>query len=189
MDFYLRNHQDETIDLPLRLKWRSQAAEALSFVHQKGVVHAEVRPPNFLLHGDNLDLILCGFGGCAYEDQEATNNNALGYANPLRLWPSKVDLRGVHADIFALGSTFYYIMAGYDPLQPDGDPGKTPEESSLWWAEIERLIADKKFPSVDEFVGGSVIQGCWTYQYPNVETLIQDQELSFKGLQDNEKED
>lgn len=52
--------------MSLRLKWRTQAAEAIQFIHRKGVIHSDLRPENFLLHtvpGNNLDLLLCDFGG------------------------------------------------------------------------------------------------------------------------------
>ncbi|KAJ5111753.1 hypothetical protein NUU61_001383 [Penicillium alfredii] len=68
-DGNLQNYIDQhhaSIDMSLRFKWRTQAAEAIQFIYQKGVIHSDLRPENFLLHtvaGNEVDLLLCDFGG------------------------------------------------------------------------------------------------------------------------------
>ncbi|CAD0042947.1 unnamed protein product, partial [Aureobasidium pullulans] len=50
-----------------RLKWRLQAADAIAYLHSKGVIHSDLRPENFLLHiyndNDGPELLLSDFGG------------------------------------------------------------------------------------------------------------------------------
>jgi hypothetical protein len=63
---YLDTHKDD-ISEDLRLKWCLQAAEAIAYLHSKGVIHSDLRPSNYLLHASNddsnPDLLLSDFGG------------------------------------------------------------------------------------------------------------------------------
>lgn len=42
-----------------------QAAEALVFIHSKGVIHCDIHPKNFLLD-KKLNLRLCDFAGSLF---------------------------------------------------------------------------------------------------------------------------
>lgn len=58
----LQQHLDDyfpTIDLNVHLRWCLEAAEAIEYIHSKGVLHRGIAPANFLLHQDSLQL--CGF--------------------------------------------------------------------------------------------------------------------------------
>jgi len=62
---YLDHHND-TISLALRIKWRTQAAEAIRYIYQKGVIRSDLQPDNYLLHNNInvvLDLYATDFGG------------------------------------------------------------------------------------------------------------------------------
>ncbi|KAL3470112.1 kinase-like domain-containing protein [Aspergillus californicus] len=105
---YIDRH-DDTIDLSLRLKWCSQAAEAIQYTHQKGVIHSDLRPENFLLHKnpeDTLDLLLCDFGGLTNGGIDGGHVPDSGFFNPCKPWVSTEAM-----DIFSLGSVFYTITA------------------------------------------------------------------------------
>ncbi|KAJ5594874.1 kinase-like protein, partial [Penicillium hispanicum] len=72
---YLDNN-NSAMPLCLRKKWCKQACEATDYIHSRGVIHADMRPENFLIHestAGSLDLLLCDFGGAKCEK--------------LRLWP------------------------------------------------------------------------------------------------------
>jgi serine/threonine protein kinase len=66
-----------SIDISLRVKWRTQAAEAIHFIDREGVIHSDLRPDNFLLHtvgGNKLDLLLCDFVPTCTSLHAAVNN-------------------------------------------------------------------------------------------------------------------
>ncbi|KAJ5735351.1 uncharacterized protein N7483_000476, partial [Penicillium malachiteum] len=101
---YIDQHHPN-IDLNLRLKWCSQAAEAVHYLHQKGVIHSDLRPENFLLYFDSydtLDLLLCDFGESTSGDIDGGHLPDPGFFNPSRGWASTEAV-----DIFSLGSIFY----------------------------------------------------------------------------------
>ena len=173
---YIDQHND-TIDLSLRLKWRSQAAEAIQYIHQKAVIHSDLRPENFLLHtdsGNKLDLLLCDFGGSTSGVIHGGHLPDSCFSNPCKPWVSMEA-----TDIFSLGSVFYTIMTGHWPYKSPG-PFNSVEEMRNYEDLVDALFSSRKYPSVDGLIGGVVIQGCWTERYSDVGALIQDQNLSFK---------
>ncbi|CAG8207355.1 unnamed protein product [Penicillium salamii] len=175
---YIDQHHD-TIDLCLRLKWCCQAAEAVHYIHQKGVIHSDLRPENFLLHSDskgNLDLLLCDFGGSTCGDIDGGHLPDSGFFNPCRPWVSTEAV-----DIFSLGSIFYTIMTGHWPYKSPG-PFKSVAEKIDYDELVDTHFSSQDYPPVDSLPGGAVIQGCWTERYDNVGALIGDQILSYSEI-------
>ncbi|KAJ5100781.1 hypothetical protein N7456_006833 [Penicillium angulare] len=159
------------VDLPLRLKWCFQAAEAVHYIHEKGVIHSDLRPENFLLHSDSngkLDLLLCDFGGSTSGDVDGGHLPDPGFFNPSRPWVSTEAV-----DIFSLGSIFYTVMTGHWPYKSPG-PFKSMAEKYDYEEMVDDLFSRQQYPPVDYIVCGSLIQGCWTERYNDVGALIQD---------------
>ena len=176
---YIDQHND-TIDLSLRLKWCSQTAEATQFIHKKGVIHSDLRPENFLLHSDSnskLDLLLCDFGGSTCGDIDGGHLPDSGFFNPCKPWVSTEIV-----DIFSLGSIFYTIMTGHWPYESP-EPFKSVIEKIDYEELVDTLFASQKYPPIDNIPGGTVIQGCWTERYGDVEALIRDQKLPFHRIE------
>jgi serine/threonine protein kinase len=87
-DRNLQNYIDQhyaNIDTSLRFKWRTQAAEAIEFIHQKGVIHSDLQPENFLLHTvarNELDLLLCDLRGSTNGGINGRQLPDAGFFNP-----------------------------------------------------------------------------------------------------------
>ncbi|KKK12874.1 hypothetical protein AOCH_004971 [Aspergillus ochraceoroseus] len=126
----------------LRLKWCSQAAEAVCFIHQKGVIHSDLRVENFLLH--NSDLLLCDFGGSASGTIDGGHLPDSGFFNPSKPWVSTKA-----TDIFSLGSVFYTIMTDHWPYR---SPGQfTSVEDKLSYCDmVDNLFSSNNFPPTEE---------------------------------------
>lgn len=165
--------------MSLRLKWRTQAAEAIQFIHSKGVIHSDLRPDNFLLHtvaGSALDLLLCDFGGSTNGEIDGGHLPDFGFSDPCGGCESTPS-----TDIFSLGSIYYTIMTGHWPYRT-ASPFKSMEEIVEYEEKVEKLFSTKTYPSVDELPAGVVIQRCWTGEYSNAKELIEDQHRRFESL-------
>ncbi|CAG8177271.1 unnamed protein product [Penicillium nalgiovense] len=58
-DGNLQNYIDRhhaSIDISIRFEWRTQAAEAIEFIHGKDVIHSDLRPENFLFNAKTIQM-------------------------------------------------------------------------------------------------------------------------------------
>ncbi|KAJ5129551.1 uncharacterized protein N7515_005590 [Penicillium bovifimosum] len=175
---YIDQHH-ASIDISIRFKWRTQAAEAIEFIHQKGVIHSDLRPDNFLLHsvaGNEPDLLLCDFGGSTDEEIDGRHLPDAGFFNPC-IPPESTK----STDIFSLGSIYYTIMTGHWPYKSPG-PFTSIVERDKYEELVVGLFASKMYPPVDGLAAGLVIQRCWIGEYFDLQELIEDQRWQFETL-------
>ncbi|KAJ5613920.1 kinase-like domain-containing protein [Penicillium herquei] len=159
---YMENHGAE-MNMSLRLKWRSQAAEAIEFIHKHDVHHFDMGPRNML-----ISTFYCAIGFAGMGDENHTCGPTPGFFDP------EWTISPVNQDLFGLASIFYLIMTGSCPYA-DVMRNDTVEE---WNAVLHMIRWDRKFPSVDNILGGSVILKAWTRVYSDATSLINDLRLS-----------
>jgi serine/threonine protein kinase len=176
---YLDRHDDST-DLAIHMKWRTQAAEATRYTHRKGAMHSDLRPENYLLHTDangTLNLQLSDFGGSTWGDIDSRHLPDSGFFDPRKPWMSTEA-----TDIFSLGSVFYTIVTGHWPYKSPG-PFISVEEEARYDERVHGLLSQDIFPTVEDLAGGASIQGCWDGHYTEAQTIVRDQVILFKQLE------
>jgi serine/threonine protein kinase len=125
MDFVDGHSLKEVVDdegaLPesRAVKYISQVADALGYVHGMNMLHLDVKPNNIIID-KNDDAILIDFGAAKQYDTTTNENNStllgqtMGYA-PLEQISNEVKVFSPSTDIYALGATLYKIVTGNTP--------------------------------------------------------------------------
>ncbi len=133
-----------------------QVAAALTYAHERGIIHRDVKPTNILLDGDgDTDTdddkpsrpVLTDFGLVKRIDKNdpSFTTRPLGtsrYMAPEQLAPKrwKMPTSSPATDIYALGITFFEMLAGRHPFETDSDHEMTSPEF------ITRHLSDDPLP-------------------------------------------
>lgn len=98
-----------------------QVAKALDYVHQRKMVHLDIKPANIMLN-ENDEAVLIDFGMSKQYDCESGNETSSsfvgisqGYAPLEQYVHGGVGEFSPETDIYALGATFYNLLTGSTP--------------------------------------------------------------------------
>lgn len=102
----LRNWIREGVTLEKKFDFLDQLYEAVSTIHDNGVIHRDIKPENILINSEGL-LVLADFGISHFEGSERTMTKEL-LANRVYFAPEQIKGKdqkavGFAADVFALG--------------------------------------------------------------------------------------
>ncbi|MEL6345410.1 MAG: protein kinase [Myxococcota bacterium] len=131
----LQHHVEEQGTLPVAdaVRYMLQVLSALQAAHQADIVHRDVKPQNILLNADGRAL-LGDFGIALLHDamrytHTGASMGSLSYMAP----EQRLDARnvGAAADIYAAGTTLYYLITGANPVDLFASPLHSPRWSDL----------------------------------------------------------
>ena len=108
------------------LKIAIQLSEILGQLHQKNVIHKDLKPANIFIHPENLNVTIHDFGlstqvhnNAPLQVVQGDWEGSLAYLSPERSGRMNrpFDYR---SDFYALGISFFEILTGQLPFQADG---------------------------------------------------------------------
>jgi WD40 repeat protein/serine/threonine protein kinase len=118
--------------LPIDFSCRciAQAALGLQHAHEQGMVHRDIKPGNLIVTAKEKEVKLLDFGLARgpREQMETNNQTQLGamMGTPGFMAPEQAtDARNadIRADIYSLGCSLYFLLAGRPPFQADSIMG------------------------------------------------------------------
>ncbi len=107
--------QADEPDVMQAIEWMIQAADAIEYAHQHGVIHRDIKPSNLIIDRNNkLWVSDFGLARCRHADRITQPGVIVGtrrYMSPEQASgnPALVDHR---SDIFALGMTLFELLTG-----------------------------------------------------------------------------
>lgn len=177
---------DSPIDKQLILRILHQAAEALDYAHQRGIVHRDVKPANIMVRKDGVAKI-ADFGIARMQSHSLTQTGQIlgtpNYMSPEQISGKPVDGR---ADQYSLAVMLYEVLTGEKPFvadslptllfrvvseMPQPAPRLNPTLSTAIDEVLQRALAknpEDRFPTCLEFIR-TLEQACqaapgWTTQ-------------------------
>ena len=134
-------------------------ARGLSYAHEKGISHRDIKPDNLLLYREcggaphspedvfcapHARVMICDFGiAREHESDDGSDHTILG--SPTYMAPEQafdLDHADHHADMYALGSTLYHLLTGKRPFE-----GRTSIDTL-------RMKLDKDLPDPRDIIPG-----------------------------------
>jgi serine/threonine-protein kinase len=107
--------------IPQTILYLEQAAAALDYAHQAGIVHRDVKPSNLLLHPDGR-LLLADFGVARALNgppEASLTVSGMTMGTPEYMAPEQIrgERVGPTTDVYALGVVAYTLLAGHTPFE------------------------------------------------------------------------
>jgi len=125
LQHYLTSHEWPTMTEIIRLM--IQLAGALQYVHERGIIHQDLKPSNIILRNRRIDYCKIVDFGCVmlkhllFQDKRHVIMGTFPYISPEQLGAqaSEVDAR---SDLYALGVMFYELLSGIKPFASESTP-------------------------------------------------------------------
>jgi serine/threonine-protein kinase len=155
-----------------------QAAKALEHLHKVGIVHRDIKPSNFLITKQDgrslVKLIDLGLARKARDNESRPMGTTVGTVDFIAPEQARdAALADIRSDIYALGCTWYFLLAGHPPF-PDGS---LPQRISK---HIEIEPADIRF--INQGVTSSTVKVLTKMLAKNPEDRYQTPELLLRDL-------
>lgn len=168
----VRTHLRETtppIKLSKRIHWAVCVAETLQTLHERGIVHCDMKAENLLL--DDTDTVyVTDFGGCSLDGRDH-----IAMESERFYLPRHIDtISNVTTDLFALGSTIFELMTSGQPY------------AELEDAEVVRRYETKEFPDVEGVACGDVIRGCWMQEFKSAGEVAERLRMCLEAVETEE---
>ncbi|KAG5984066.1 hypothetical protein E4U55_006201 [Claviceps digitariae] len=139
----------------LRIQWMLQAADALGYIHNSGIIHGDLTIHNMFLDAD-LNLKIGDFAGSSIDSSELLIGVTESHLHP-------TSPESVQGDLFAYASAMYEVFTGQKPY------------ASLSDEEITQRYQRNIFPDTQPLGQvGRIIRNCWEGRYSDSEGVAQD---------------
>ena len=108
--------ESATVKAEDAIRWGIQAARAIEFAHEKGILHCDLKPANLHVEqtatGDHVKVLDFGIARALFEGRSADGFGTPPYMAPEQLVSGDC---GTTTDVYALGVTLFELVTGRRP--------------------------------------------------------------------------
>jgi serine/threonine-protein kinase len=117
----LRDRLNRETQLPVEdaLRIAREAADALEYAHQEGIIHRDIKPENILLTGAHALVADFGIARALGAGEEKLTETGLAIGTPAYMSPEQASGQrelDARTDIYSLGVVLYEMLAGETPF-------------------------------------------------------------------------
>ncbi|MCC8095518.1 MAG: serine/threonine protein kinase [Tannerellaceae bacterium] len=162
--------QEGALPEPKVLKYIHQIGNALQFVHEKNILHLDIKPSNILIdHTDTARLIDFGVSKRYDIEEQETSTTMLtlskGFASIEQYDDEGTQVFSPCPDIYSLGATMYNLLTGKVPTESilratrvlqkpsELNPAISSKTEDVIWKAMQVIPADR-FQSVTDMLAG-----------------------------------
>ena len=105
------------------VRYIRSVAEALGYIHERKIMHLDVKPANVMLNSEDGQVVVIDFGLSKQYDEEGHQTSSTpvgisaGFAPMEQYQQGGVKEFSPETDIYSLGATLYYLVTGQVPPQ------------------------------------------------------------------------
>ena len=105
------------------VRYIRSVAEALGYIHERKIMHLDVKPANVMLNSEDDQVVVIDFGLSKQYDEEGHQTSSTpvgisaGFAPMEQYQQGGVKEFSPETDIYSLGATLYYLVTGQVPPQ------------------------------------------------------------------------
>ncbi|ELP92332.1 serine/threonine protein kinase HT1, putative [Entamoeba invadens IP1] len=182
----MKHKKSDEVDMKLRVKMLLDAAKGISYLHENGILHRDIKPDNILVFSLDLNqkvnAKLTDFGSARNVNLLMTNMTfTKGIGTPVYMAPEVLKQKKYtkSADVFSLSITMYETIS-WEKAYPQ-------DEFKFPWKIAEFISSGKRLKKIDciPLYLFDIISSCWqqdTTSRTKIEVVV---EMLQKYLDDN----
>ena len=96
-------------------------SSAMNYIHDKGIIHRDVKPANIILEEDGKNIYLADFGIARSDSSQTMTQTGSIMCTPYYISPEQIKggIIDHRSDIYALGATLFELVAGKPVFSAD----------------------------------------------------------------------